>query len=143
MNKSNLESIISDKGFAVITAKGFSMLPFIRPDSDHAVLFRPDAPPNKYDVILYRNSSGIYVLHRIVGKNENGYILCGDNQTVREYNITEDKVIAVLKGIYRNDKYVNVNSKKYRLFVRIWHMFDFTHKIFIVLNRKVHPSSKQ
>ena len=52
----------------LLPLKGNSMLPFIRPGKDLALVdARKDAAPG--DVVLARSVSGKYVIHRVVKKN--------------------------------------------------------------------------
>ena len=69
---------------------------------------------------LYRRKSGQFVLHRVVGVKKDGYVMCGDNQYLREYPITHDAVIAVLKTVIRKNKKIEVNSFSYKIYSRFW-----------------------
>ena len=72
------------------------------------------------DIIFYRRDDGHFVLHRIVGIDENGFILCGDNQTDLEKGITDKNVIAKVIEIHRAEKIIDVNDKKYIKRVNFW-----------------------
>ena len=97
-----------------------SMMPMIRERIDTVKLVKVDRKLQKYDVILYERPDQTYVLHRIVGvkrrKEEESYILCGDNQTVLEKNVSINQVIAVMEGYYRGEEYIeytNASNMKY------------------------------
>ncbi|MBQ3038125.1 MAG: hypothetical protein IJD30_02985, partial [Clostridia bacterium] len=53
------------------------------------------------------------VLHRVVGENKDGYILCGDNQYEYEYGIKDDMIIAKMSGYYRDGKYIPSDDNDY------------------------------
>jgi len=99
----------------MITA-GTSMLPMLRDRKDTAVFVEPTFPLRKYDVILYRRKDGSFVLHRIVGKDQFGYILCGDNQYFYEHGIKDNQVIAELSAYIKDGKRVECTSFKNRFY---------------------------
>ena len=112
-----IEEKLAAGGEVVFKPRGMSMLPLIRQGVDSVVLESAEKP-QKGDVILYRRQNGQFVLHRIVGRNDDGYVLCGDNQFVFEYGVTEDLVIGVMKGIWRGKKYVPCTRVSYRIYKR-------------------------
>lgn len=77
----------------------------------------------KYDIIFYRRDNGQFVLHRIVGKDEYGFILCGDNQWVKEYGIQYRHIIGVVKSITRKAKKISVENSFYRFYIKLWTAF--------------------
>lgn len=103
-----------DSGKTVVFApKGTSMLPLVRQDIDRVVLAKAPKKLKKYDLPLYLRENGQFVLHRVVGIDKNGYIMCGDNQTEREYGITDEQILALACGIYRENEYISFDDKKY------------------------------
>lgn len=114
---SELETIIRekiDKGAEVtIQPRGTSMLPLIRQGVDEVILKRPEGRLKKYDIPFYKRKNGQFVLHRIVKVRKDDYVLCGDNQTVYEYGITDDMIIAVVCGIKRDGKVIKPDNPEY------------------------------
>ena len=96
--------------------KGISMLPLIRQFQDTVVIKKAPEKLKKYDIPLYRRDDGHFVLHRVVGENADGYIMCGDNQCVYEYGITDRHILAVAEGMYRGDKYFSFDNDEYILY---------------------------
>lgn len=74
----------------------------------------------KRDVILYRRNDGSYVLHRVVGKGKLGFKLCGDNQTVIEYPVKREDVVAVVTSFERKGKEYSTACLWYRLYSFLW-----------------------
>lgn len=105
-------SIIEKQGFFICTPIGTSMNPLLYQRQDTVKLVKADNV-QKYDVILYLRKSGEYVLHRVIGKNKLGYILCGDNQFVKEYGITDDMIIGKMEGYYKKEEYIPCTDKNY------------------------------
>ena len=113
----DLEAIILEKlkngGKVRISPKGTSMMPLIRQGIDEVELTGVVNKPKKYDIIFYKRKNGEFILHRIVKVKKNSYILMGDNQIALEKGICDDMILAVVSGIYRDKKYVDVLDKEY------------------------------
>lgn len=107
-----IEEGIKNGGKFRFYPKGKSMLPFIREGED-SVELTAVGEIKKYDVILYRRDNGVYVLHRVVGVNRDGYDLCGDNQFCVEKSIRRDQVLAAVSGIYKGDRYIPSDDREY------------------------------
>ena len=103
----HIEDALNEEGVYVSTTSGVSMYPMLRNRRDTIIVKPPTAPLKKYDVPLYRRGDD-YVLHRIIGKDDRGYIICGDNCINKEYGITENQIIGVLVGFYRDGNEVNM-----------------------------------
>ena len=89
------------------------MLPLIRQGIDKVVLTKAPEELKKYDLPLYRRSNGQFVLHRVVGKNKNGYVMCGDNQFRHEPDIKHEQILAIACAMYKGDEYISFDDKKY------------------------------
>ena len=64
------------------------------------------------DIPLYRRNDGAFVLHRVVGIKENGeYIMCGDNQFLLEFGITDKNIIGVARTLIIDGKETKVTTK--------------------------------
>ena len=113
------ECLSSGKSFR-FSPRGISMLPLLREGKDSVLLSPLPEKLKKYDVPLYQRDDGKYVLHRILGKNEDGYICCGDNQWQLEYGVTDDMIIGRLESWYRKEKKHTVYDKGYRRYVNFW-----------------------
>ena len=131
-----IEEVLSSGGEISFITAGTSMLPMLRNRQDKVVLVKPQRRLIKYDIPLYRRDNGRFILHRIIGQNEQGYILAGDNQWIREYGITDSQIIAVVKGFYRNGKFISCRSSKgYHCYCIIWIALFPVRKIILkVLN---------
>lgn len=114
-----LKETLDCGGTVELPITGTSMFPLLKAGRD-TVIIKADESFSVGDIIFYRRDDGHFVLHRIVGADENGFILCGDNQTVLEKNITEKHIIAKVTEIHRNGKVIDVNDKSYRRHVKLW-----------------------
>lgn len=114
------EAFSNGKEFNLITA-GTSMLPMLRDRQDTVVLQEKKGKLKKYDLPLYKRADGSFVLHRIVGKDQNGYIMSGDNHEMKEFSITDEQIIAVVTAYIKNGKRISTNSLGYKIYCR-WHV---------------------
>lgn len=106
-------------GNVKIPITGTSMLPLLVQGRDFVVL-KACEKAEINDIIFYRRDNGAFVLHRIIGVDGNGYILCGDNQWVKEYGISDYNIIGVVTEIHRNGKVIGVDDKKYVKYYKRW-----------------------
>lgn len=106
-------------GTVELPITGTSMFPLLKAGRD-TVIIKSDTDYKIGDIIFYRRDDGHFVLHRIVGTDENGYILCGDNQTVLEKNITEKHIIAKVTELHRDGKIISADDPKYLRKVDFW-----------------------
>ena len=91
-----------DEGMKVLLPlKGESMLPFIRPGKDLALVeAKKDAAPG--DVVLARTTAGNYVIHRVVRIEPDGnLILKGDGNLVGTETCTPEGVMGTVVQVQR------------------------------------------
>lgn len=134
---SRLEQIIQSMGTVTLHFNGVSMRPMLRDKFDLAVVEKVDKPLKKNDVPVYRMPSGKIIMHRIIKIKNGEYIIRGDNLLKKEYGITDDMIIGVLKGFYREKKYIDCEKNTgYKLYVFVW-----AHTFFLryVWKRFLHP----
>lgn len=93
---------------------GESMLPMLKAGRDSVYLSLPPQKLRKYDLPLYRRESGQFVLHRVVKVKKNGeYVMCGDNQFVRENNIKHSQIVGVVTSFVRKGKRISCKNPVY------------------------------
>ena len=121
-------------GKARLTVTGGSMLPMLRPHRDAVELIIPQSNPEKGDIILYRRENGVYVLHRIIATDDEGYICSGDNQVMRE-PVKPEQVLALVVGYIRKGKYRSTDAFGYRLYNGLWTGLFPLRGIYIAIRR--------
>lgn len=100
--------------------RGTSMLPMLRQGKDRVELAPLKEQPKKFDLLLYQNAHGAYVLHRVVAVGET--LSCmGDNQFVVEKGICKEQIIGIVSGYSRGDKMRSVASFRHQAYCRLWH----------------------
>ena len=120
MINGKIESYINANGEMIITPSGMSMWPMLRGKRDTVYVTKPQGRLKKYDLPVYKRSDGALVMHRVMEVLPDSYTMCGDHQTVLEHGITDKQIIAVVKGFYRDEKYISADNKKYMRYCRFW-----------------------
>lgn len=116
------EDIIAQQGVLVYKNKGISMLPLLRQNRDIIIVRRkPVGRLKRLDVPVFKRSNGEYVIHRVLDVRENDYVMCGDNQYIREYGITDAQIIGVLDSFVRNGRTIPVRSTPEHPVVPLWY----------------------
>lgn len=110
---------LNDGGTIELPITGTSMLPLLVWGRDSVTLKKSDSIKTN-DVIFYRRDDGHFVLHRVVGEDEHGFILCGDNQWSKEYGITQKHIIGKVIMITRKGRTFSSDNSKYCLYCKIW-----------------------
>ncbi|MGN1098634.1 MAG: S24/S26 family peptidase [Clostridia bacterium] len=112
---------IESGGSVRFKPRGKSMLPFLMEGRDEVVLKKPPTRLKKYEIPFYRRVDGGFVLHRVVDFDpDGGYVMCGDNQYIREHGIRHEQVIAVVEGVYRKGKYISADAAFYKVWGLWW-----------------------
>lgn len=110
---------LENGGTVGLPITGTSMLPLLVQGRDSVILSHAGKVKTN-DIIFYRRNNGAFVLHRIIGIDDKGYVLCGDNQWVKEYGITDKNIIGVVIQINRKGKVISVDDKKYVRYCNRW-----------------------
>lgn len=113
-----IEEKLRSGGDVIFKPRGVSMLPLIRQGLDSVRVSPLKAPPTVGDVIFYRRPDGQFVLHRIIGKNSLGYILCGDNQWIKEQGVKPQWIIGLMTAVERDGKTVECSHPEYLRYVK-------------------------
>ncbi len=118
----SIEEGLKKNGYHASTTSGYSMYPLLRDRRDNIVVRPCTGRLKKYDVPLYKRGDS-YVLHRIIKVLPDGYVICGDNCIGKEYDIKDKDILGVLTEIYRNDRKIDLNGFRYKLYVRACRFF--------------------
>lgn len=121
-----------------LPSTGMSMAPLFHHMRDEVALEAADGRAlSKYDMVLYRRDSGQYVLHRIVGYTEQGYILRGDAQYISEAPVRPDQIIARVTGFKRNGREHSCCEFKYRVYSIVWVNTCFIRQVYTMVKSRV------
>ena len=114
-----IEEVLSSGKSFELPITGTSMNPLLKAGRDSVEIIKTD-DFGIGDIIFYRRDNGQFVLHRIVGKDTNGYLLCGDNQEDIEHGINDTHIIGVVNRINRKGKIIDRYDPAYLRKVNFW-----------------------
>ena len=143
MMNSSFENQLKEKGNLVYHNVGDSMMPLIKQGRDLMVLEAPKRRVKKYDAVLYKRPNGKYVMHRIIGENSDGFILCGDNRYDKEYGVKNEQILALLTAVVRDGKEIKADSFKYKFYARLWCDFFYLRRLILIIKGKFKNAKKQ
>jgi signal peptidase len=88
-------------------AKGFSMSPFIKNEDVVTISPLQDASPTVGDVIafVFQGTDKLCV-HRVVGKEGDGYVTKGDNTTGADESVSKENILGFVTRVERDGKEV-------------------------------------
>jgi hypothetical protein len=121
MTKQNVEKLLAEGYTIQIKPIGYSMYPMFVPGRDFAILQKADPSKCKRgDVVLYRRSGQMLVLHRIWKRNQLGFYMVGDNQVATEGPLEPSRIIGILVAFIRNGKEISAEWPPYRIAACLW-----------------------
>lgn len=132
-----IQEKLASGGTVTIPITGTSMLPLLVEGRDTVTLKKAEFPLKKYDLPLFRRCDGTFVLHRIIAVENGGYIACGDNQWIKEHGVNDDMIIGTVCKIGRKGKTFSVESKKYKIYTRFWHLLLPVRKYLVRLRGRI------
>lgn len=133
--KLKIEDVLREKGVYVGPTVGVSMLPMLKSRRDTVVIRPKTERLNRLDVALYRRGEA-YVLHRVLAREEGGYLIRGDNCYSDEH-IPEDAVFGVLTEFFRKGKHIVCTDKKYLKYAKKRIKTYKTRRFFVILKGKI------
>lgn len=144
-----LSSCLQEGQEVILTIKGTSMRPLLYNLRDQVVLRAVDGSALRPgDVPLYLRRNGVYVLHRVVARDDGTrcefldgsdqsstqigeeirYTMLGDAQTELEHGITPTQILGVAVAFIRNGKRIECDSAPYQRYVRWWYRLLFVRR---------------
>lgn len=115
-SENKIEELLKSDGRYLSTTRGVSMRPMLKSGRDVIVVLPKTERLKPYDVALYRRGES-YVLHRVIGITDSGYVIRGDN-TYTDEIVPESAVIGVLAEYFSKKRTVKVTDKRYLRYSR-------------------------
>ena len=131
----NIEELLLTEGKYVGPTFGVSMLPMLKSGRDSVVIYPKKSRLSIYDVALYKRGDD-YVLHRVIGLTDSGYIIRGDN-CYSDENVSEERVIGVLTEYFKKDKRIALTDKKYMRYVKRRVKYYPIRRFFVLTKLKI------
>ena len=135
-----IRALISEGRTVELTAKGYSMNPFIMHLRDVIVLGPwKDEDIRKGAVVLVKDTKGHYVIHRIINREGCHITLMGDgNVGLREDAEVKD-VLGLMLSVKRKGRTYRTDSPAWRLYSWFWQVITPVKRYPLALWRKLHP----
>lgn len=117
---SEVGKLVDEGEKVVIMTKGISMLPFIHGGKDSVLLVKPSSV-DVGDIVLARINDERYVLHRVISREGDRFVLMGDGNLrgVERCNRKDISAVAV-KILKKNGKIVDCCSIRHRRRAAFW-----------------------
>ena len=137
---SEISKLISEGRIVTITAKGYSMNPFIVHMKDQLSLGPwEDHMIRKGAVVLVKDHRGAFVLHRIISRNGDQIRLMGDgNIGIIETASTAD-IIGLMTCVTKKRRTYKTDGLTWRLYSWFWQLITPIKRYPLALWRKLHP----
>lgn len=134
-----IEEQLNEGKEVCFSPNGVSMMPMLKAGRDSVFLSLPPEKLKKYDLPLYRRESGQFVLHRVVKVKKNGtYVMCGDNQYIREHNIKHNQIIGVVTSFVRKEKHISCKNPFYKIYCIVRVSSQYIRSLAKRLKRKLY-----
>ena len=115
-----IEEQLQKEGYLLSLSAGYSMRPMLTQRTEQLLIEKLTTDPSVNDVVLFKRRSGQYVLHRIIRRRGDHYLIRGDNCYGSE-SVAYDQIIGILKGFYKGSRYIDCGSNKtYLCYVFLW-----------------------
>ncbi len=101
-----------------LKTNGMSMYPMLGDGTDTVFLIRVTGELDVGDIPLYKRNDGQYILHRVVAKENDGYVTRGDNQAISEHGVLHSQIIAVVCAYQKGNKRIELTDKDYLKYVK-------------------------
>ncbi len=101
-----------------VLTRGKSMLPLIREGKTEVLVVPVDRELTVGEMPIYVRKDGAYILHRVIGVDEDYYYIRGDNCTTIE-QVPKKDVLGVATELHRGGLTIRTTDWHYRLYVRL------------------------
>lgn len=131
----DVEALLAEGRTVQLPATGRSMFPFVRGGRDSVILQRTDLiVPG--DIVLARLAPKKYVMHRVLRRTEQGFILMGDGNICQTERCQTQDICGKAIRIIRNGRGIDCASPTERCKVRAWLMLRPVRKYILgICNR--------
>ena len=135
-----ISRLISEGKTVSISAKGYSMNPFIMHLRDQIVLGPwTDADIKKGAVVLVKDTRGCFIVHRIIKIEGDMITLRGDgNIGLTEKAYVKD-IIALMHAVTKKGRTYSVKSLRWRLYSWFWKLLTPVRRYPLAVWRRLHP----
>jgi hypothetical protein len=135
-----IRTLISEGRTVELTAKGYSMNPFIMHLRDIIILGPwKDGEIDKGTVVLAKTSKGDYVIHRIIKREGNMLTLMGDGNVGLTEIAEVKEIIARMYSVKRKGRTYGTDGLIWRLYSWFWMLITPLKRYPLAVWRRLNP----
>lgn len=133
-----IRRLVSEGRTATITVRGNSMNPFLVDRRDKMTLGGfEDSEIKRGTVVLFKDRTGDYIIHRIVHRDGDVLTIKGDGNSQKVEKASVQDVIAVMHNIERKGCIYTPESRSWRVYSYIWMLLSPVRRILLGLWRRI------
>lgn len=138
-----ISRLVSEGKTVTITAKGYSMNPFIVHLKDQITLGPwKDEQIKEGAVVLAKDTRGAYLIHRIIKRKGDWLILMGDGNIGLTETARISDVIGLMQSVTKKGRTYSVQSLRWRLYSWFWKMLTPVRRYPLALWRRTHHQQR-
>lgn len=138
-----ISRLISEGKTVTITAKGYSMNPFIVHLKDQITIGPwKDEQIKEGAVILAKDTRGAYLIHRIIKRDGDRLTLMGDGNIGLTETARTSEVIGLMQSVTKKGRTYSVQSLRWRLYSWFWKMLTPVRRYPLALWRRTHHQQR-
>ena len=135
-----IRTLISEGRTVELTAKGYSMNPFIVHLKDQLSLGPwEDDMIRKGTVVLVKDNRGAFVLHRIISRNGDQIRLMGDGNIGIIETASTANIIGLMTCVTKKGRTYKTDGLTWRLYSWFWQLITPIKRYPLALWRRLHP----
>ena len=138
-----ISRLISEGKTVTITAKGYSMNPFIVHLKDQITIGPwKDEQIKEGAVVLAKDTRGTYLIHRIIKRDGDRLTLMGDGNIGLTETARTSEVIGLMQSVTKKGRTYSVQSLRWRLYSWFWKMLTPVRRYPLALWRRTHHQQR-
>lgn len=126
-----------------IPLAGDSMRPLIRRNRDKVTILPLRRRVRPGDIVLFADSNGRYVVHRVWKCREDRVITLGDHCRKPDPPMSEDQLWGIVTNVQRNDRSIPVNNPVARSLGRLWMALLPLRRVYYTIKDRGDPHGTQ
>lgn len=138
-----ISRLISEGKTVTITAKGYSMNPYIVHLKDQITIGPwKDEQIKEGAVVLAKDTRGAYLIHRIIKRDGDRLTLMGDGNIGLTETARTSEVIGLMQSVTKKGRTYSVQSLRWRLYSWFWKMLTPVRRYPLALWRRTHHQQR-
>ena len=135
-----ISKLISEGRTVTLTAKGYSMNPFIVHMQDQLTLGPwKDEDIRKGAVVLVKDNRGNFLVHRIIDRRGDKILLMGDGNIGIQETASVTNIIGIMTAVTKKKRSYPTNGLIWRIYSWIWLALTSVRRYPLAVWRRLHP----